>query len=87
MNVVIHPGRLRQEMARRGWNASDLAREASLSPPTVSAALAGRAIAPKSLFRIAEALVRAPTIDVVDVLLMSDRGPGSSGSSDGGRSS
>ena len=35
MSVVVHPGRLRQEMARRGWSGRDLAREARLSEATI----------------------------------------------------
>jgi len=49
MSVIVHAGRLRFEMVRRGWSASDLARESRLSPATISAALAGRPIAAKSL--------------------------------------
>ena len=72
MSVVVHPGRLRQEMARRGWDARALAREARLSEATVSTALAGRPIAAKSLALIAQALLRAPTLDVIDNLLLLD---------------
>ena len=70
MGVVVHPGRLRQELARRGWSATDLAREAGVSRPTVSAALAGRPIAARSLGLVAQALVRVPAIDVIDGLLL-----------------
>lgn len=64
----MHPGRLRQELARRGWCGADLARAAEVSHPTVSAALAGRPIAARSLGRIARALMQAPVIETVDVL-------------------
>jgi lambda repressor-like predicted transcriptional regulator len=70
VGVVVHPGRLRQEMTRRGWSASILSREAQLSPATVSAALAGRSISESSLALIAGALQRAPVIDVIDSLIM-----------------
>jgi lambda repressor-like predicted transcriptional regulator len=60
-------------MARRGWAASDLARESRLSHATVSSALAGKPIAAKSLGLIAKALSRAPVLDVVDSLIMSER--------------
>jgi transcriptional regulator with XRE-family HTH domain len=73
VSVIVHPGRLRQEMARRGWAAADLAREARISHATVSAALAGKPIAEKSLGLISKALSRAPILDVVDALLMNDR--------------
>lgn len=72
MSVVVHPGRLRQELARRGWAARDLAREARLSEATVSAALAGKPIAARSVALIAEALARVPTLPAVDALLMTD---------------
>jgi len=73
MSVVVHPGRLRQEMARRGWAASDLARESRLSQATISGALAGRPVAAKSLSLIAKALSQAPVLDVVDLLIMGER--------------
>ena len=69
MSVIVHAGRLRQEMTRRGWAATDLAREARLSQATVSAALAGKAISATSLSLIAKALSRTPAIDLVDKLL------------------
>jgi len=49
VSVVVHAGRLRFEMVRRGWSVSDLARESRLSAATISAALAGRPMAAKSL--------------------------------------
>jgi transcriptional regulator with XRE-family HTH domain len=73
MSVIVHPGRLRHEMTRRDWAATDLARESRLSQATISAALAGRPIAESSLALIAKALSRGPILDVVDVLIMSER--------------
>ena len=73
MGVVIHPGRLRLELARRGWSASDLAREAGISPPTISAALAGRPIAARSLGLIAECLQRVAPSPAVDGLILGER--------------
>jgi lambda repressor-like predicted transcriptional regulator len=61
-------------MARRGWAAADLAREARLSNATLSAALSGRPIAERSLGLIAAALQRTPIISVVDSLIMNDTG-------------
>ena len=72
MGSVVHPGRLRIEIARRGWSATDLAREARLAQSTVSAALAGRPISNRSLELIARALLRAPAVDVIDLLIMFD---------------
>jgi transcriptional regulator with XRE-family HTH domain len=70
MSVTVHPGRLRNELARRGWAAADLARQSGVSAPTVSAALAGRPISAQSLQRIATALSHAPTHDVIDKLIL-----------------
>jgi transcriptional regulator with XRE-family HTH domain len=66
---VISSGRLRLELARRGWALSDLATAAGISPPTVSAAIAGRALAPNTVRRIALALAGTPPVDGVDDLL------------------
>jgi lambda repressor-like predicted transcriptional regulator len=57
-------------MARRGWAATDLARESRLSQATISKALAGKPIAEKSLGLIAAALSRTPVSDVIDSLIM-----------------
>ncbi len=72
VSVVIRPDRLRQEMTRCGWDAMHLAREARLSPATVSTALAGRPIAAKSLSLIANALLHAPVVGLIDSLLSED---------------
>ena len=61
MSTVIDPERLRRELAIRGMDAIDLARESSLSPTTVSAALAGSAIAVTDIEAIGQPLY----IDVV----------------------
>jgi transcriptional regulator with XRE-family HTH domain len=62
---------MRNELARRGWSAADLARAARVSAPTISAALAGRPISAQSLRLIAAALTKAPVIDVIDSLILS----------------
>ncbi|MHB1500177.1 MAG: helix-turn-helix domain-containing protein [Candidatus Dormibacteria bacterium] len=56
MSVVLAADRLRFELARRGWGNADLARAARVSAPTVTAALSGRPVAPRTLMRIAVAL-------------------------------
>lgn len=73
MSVIVHAGRLRQEMARRGWAATDLARESRLSGATISAALSGRAISASSVSLIANALSRVPASEVIDSLIMVER--------------
>jgi transcriptional regulator with XRE-family HTH domain len=72
MSVLVHRGRLLQEMTRRGWAATDLARESRLSQATISAALAGRPVAAKSFAHMAKALSRTPVLDIADALIMSD---------------
>lgn len=72
MSVTVHPGRLRQEITRRGWSPLDLARAARLSPATISAALSGRPIAASSLNLMARALAKAPVVEVIDRLLLGD---------------
>ena len=70
MSAQVNGLRLRYEMNRRGWSASDLARAARLSPGTVSAALAGRPVAVVSLTLMAKALTEAPVIAGIDNLLL-----------------
>ncbi|MGO9198397.1 MAG: helix-turn-helix domain-containing protein [Acidimicrobiales bacterium] len=72
MSITVHAGRLRQEIARRGWSAIDLARAARLSPATVSAALNGRAISAVSVSLIAKALTATPPEAAIDRLLLAD---------------
>jgi transcriptional regulator with XRE-family HTH domain len=72
MSVILQSDRLRLEMMRRGLSATDLAHASGLSAPTVSAALAGRAISTRSLQRIAAALTSLPIIAVIDSLLTHD---------------
>lgn len=77
MSVVVDAAQLRRHMARRGLSATELARAAKLSPPTISAALAGRPISATSFSLIGKALMRIPPVDVLDSLLISyvdDRG-------------
>jgi lambda repressor-like predicted transcriptional regulator len=68
MGVVVQPARLRIELARRGWSAADLARQSGVSAATITAALAGRGIAAKSLGLIAAALSRVPPNSTIDVM-------------------
>jgi hypothetical protein len=69
MSIVLATDRLRLEMARRGWGNADLARAARVSAPTVTAALAGRPVAPRTLVRIGRALADSPPVAGVDNIL------------------
>ena len=80
MSTRIDPARLERELARRGWNATDLAKASGISPATVSAARRGRAVSNATLCKIADALRDAPIISGIDGLLESEHGPLVSGS-------
>jgi transcriptional regulator with XRE-family HTH domain len=69
MTSRMHPARLDRELARRGWNATDLAKASGISVATISAARHGRAVSNATLCKIAEALQKARVIAGVDDLL------------------
>lgn len=69
MTARLNPVRLDRELARRGWNASDLARAAGCSAATISGARQGRAVSSATLAKIADALREAPVISGVDAIL------------------
>lgn len=69
MATRMQPARLERELARRGWNATDLAKASGISVATISAARHGRPVANSTLCRIADALRQAPVIPGVDELL------------------
>jgi transcriptional regulator with XRE-family HTH domain len=73
MGAIVHAGRLRFEMLRRGWSAADLAKQSGVSQATVSAALNGKAIAARSVAMLASALARTPARDMIDVLIARDQ--------------
>jgi transcriptional regulator with XRE-family HTH domain len=70
----MDPMRLDRELARRGWNATDLAKASGVSVGTISAARRGRAVSNATLGKIAEALREAPVVDGIDVLLEPENG-------------
>jgi transcriptional regulator with XRE-family HTH domain len=79
----MDPTRLDRELARRGWNATDLAKASGISVGTISAARRGRPVSNATLCKIAEALRAAPIVGGVDILLepehgitVNGRGPG-----------
>jgi transcriptional regulator with XRE-family HTH domain len=69
----MDPARLDRELARRGWNATELARASGISVGTISAARRGRPVSNATLSRIAEALRAAPIVEGVDLLLEPER--------------
>jgi transcriptional regulator with XRE-family HTH domain len=54
--VSLDAAQLRRQLAIRGLCASDLARLAGLSPPTVSQALHGKALSPRTVAALVKAL-------------------------------
>jgi len=72
MGIIVDGLRLRRELIRRGWHSSDLAREAGLSEPTISAALMGHQISPHTLRLIAEAISRNPEVVGIEGLMAGD---------------
>jgi transcriptional regulator with XRE-family HTH domain len=76
----MDPMRLDRELARRGWNATDLAKASRVSVGTISAARRGRAVSNATLGKIAEALRTAPVVDGIDVLLEPENGLVANGS-------
>ena len=69
VSTRMDPARLDRELARRGWNATDLAKAAGISVATMSAARSGRPVANATVCKIAEALLKAPVVPGVDDLL------------------
>ena len=77
MGARISPARIDRELARRGWSATDLARASGCSASTISGARRGRQVTNETLRKIADALLSAPVVPGVDVLLEPEDGPGS----------
>ena len=77
----MDPSRLDRELARRGWNATDLAKASGISVATISAARRGRPVSNATLSRIADALRSEPVIEGVDLLLEPESGITANGSS------
>lgn len=67
--VSINSDRLRRELLRRGWSGADLSRRTGISKPTISCAMRGRPIQPRTLKRIARALSETQAIDGADDLM------------------
>jgi transcriptional regulator with XRE-family HTH domain len=76
----MDPNRLDRELARRGWNATDLAIASGISVGTVSSARRGRPVSNATLSKIADALRAAPVVEGVDLLLEPESGIKANGS-------
>jgi len=62
VGVRLNVSRLRHEMACRGLTGSELAAAAGISTATMSAAMQGRSVSPRTLRKIALALSRTPCV-------------------------
>lgn len=69
MRVFINADRLRLELARRGWTATELSIASGVSGPTLSAVMSGRAVRPGTAKKIALALSQVPVVEGIDRLL------------------
>jgi len=76
----MDPNRLDRELARRGWNATDLAKASGISVGTISAARRGRPVSNATLCKIADALRAAPVVEGIDLLLEPESGITANGS-------
>ena len=68
-SVRVNGIHLRREMARRGWRAIDVARAAGVSAGTMTAVMRGTYVSPRTLQKIAVALMKAPVVPGLDDLL------------------
>ena len=69
MSSRLNRARLDRELASRGWTAGDLAAATGISPATISAARHGRPVTHSTLRRIADALMKAPAVPHLELLL------------------
>jgi transcriptional regulator with XRE-family HTH domain len=76
----MDPNRLDRELARRGWNATDLAKASGISVATISAGRRGRPVSNATLSKIADALREAPIVEGIDLLLEPESGITTNGS-------
>ena len=74
----INQLQLRREMTCRGWNASDLARLAGLSPATLTAVLKGSRVSAHTVRKIAVAIARTPPIPEA-IQLLEEENPNGEG--------
>jgi hypothetical protein len=74
--VSLDAAQLRHQLAVRGLCAVDLAELARLSPPTVSQALRGRPVSPRSVRALVTALDSVPVLPGHEVLITDQAGSG-----------
>ncbi len=72
MGVLINAQRLRHELELRGLTGADFARLAKISQASVSHALRGRQVSPRTVKKIAEALTTTKVLPVAEELIASE---------------
>lgn len=67
--VPVAGDRLRRELARRNLTSTELAERTGMTPATISRAMRGGRVTQRTLARIAHALLAAPVVEGIDLLL------------------
>lgn len=73
MTVHLDPAKLLAACAARGWSLTELARRARVSRPTLHQALAGRAVRPRTAYRLAQVLDEVKQPSLLEMMAISDR--------------
>ncbi len=71
MRVLFDPSRLRYEIQLRGLTLQEVSKRSHVSAPTITAALAGRALNMRSALAVSRALQTAPPLEEMAALLPS----------------
>ena len=70
--VVLSPDLLKAACAARGWSLTQLAARAGISRPTLRSVLKGCPVRPRTMWKLANALSRAPVpTDLAQILRVS----------------
>jgi hypothetical protein len=67
--VMIVPAQIKAACAKRGWSLAQLARRAGISYPTLKSSLAGKAVRPRTAWRLARALGEGSAMGDLDLLV------------------
>ncbi|MGA2387302.1 MAG: hypothetical protein ABSG33_12315 [Candidatus Bathyarchaeia archaeon] len=71
--MILEAAQLRREMAFRGLDGQTLARLSGLSKNTITHALQGRPVLPRSLRKITSALLTCPVLRMAEELVAKPR--------------
>jgi transcriptional regulator with XRE-family HTH domain len=70
--IALDGNKLARACAVRGWSFAQLARQARISRPTMTAAVRGRTLRPRTAWKIAKALGEASTAPELTDLVRKD---------------